>query len=262
VRISSTQNSVVKYVRSLERTQARQEAGAYLVEGVRLVQEALRTRQKVTVALFEPAALSRSEQGSLLLNALPHWAAKAYEVDERVLKSAAQTETPAGVVVVLELPSVENLNRHENDHLGVILDRLADPGNVGTIIRTASAAGAGYVVSLPGTVDLFAPKVVRAGMGAHFRLPLYSLLSWREVSTALANTSFVGMDVDGKERLYDFAWPKRAALIVGSEAGGISEEVSKELTALISIPMKPGTESLNAATATAVVLYSALGDSL
>jgi RNA methyltransferase, TrmH family len=262
VRISSTQNAVVKYFRSLERTQVRQEKGAYLIEGVRLVREALDTRQQANIALFEPGLLNQTEQGSLLLTELPRWADRAYEVDERVLKAASQTEQPAGVVVVLKAPQPRDLSQEKQKRLGVILDRLRDPGNVGTIIRTTSAAGADYLVSLSGTVDLFAPKVVRAGMGAHFRLPLYPSLSWNEVCTDLGGTSFVGMDIGGRERLYEFKWPERAALIVGSEAGGISKEVLDQVTAVVSIPMRAGTESLNAATAASIVLYSALGQSL
>ena len=260
--ITSSRNPAVKYVRSLERARLRQADGVYLVEGVRLVHEALTSGQRATLALYDPALLSRSTVGSSLLERLPRWADRAHEVDGRLLRAAGQTETPSGVVAVLRSPEREPLETHARDQFGVILDRVADPGNAGTILRTADAAGAGYVVTLPGSVDLFSPKVVRAGMGAHFRLPLYSGVSWNEVSTALREASLVALDAHAATSIYEFQWPQRTGLIVGSEAHGLSRQAEPHLHHRVRIPMKPGVESLNAAVAASIVIYSALGASL
>jgi TrmH family RNA methyltransferase len=133
VRLTSTHNPVVKYVRSLERPQVRRADGVYLAEGVRLVGEALSHRQQAAVALYDPDSLARSDAGSRLLAELPRWAERAYEVDQRVLTAAAQTDTPAGVLVVLRRQEPSPLHGHAGDRFGVILDRLSDPGNAGTI---------------------------------------------------------------------------------------------------------------------------------
>ena len=231
----------------------------YLVEGVHLVREAVDSGQRATIALFDPALLSRSTAGSLLLDQLPAWAERSYEVDERVLSAAAQTETPAGVLAVLSRPATGPLARHERDRFGLILDRLADPGNVGTILRTADAVGVDYVVALAGTVDVLAPKVVRAGMGAHFRLPLYRADSFEQVASALPQTTWVAMEASGSESLYGFSWPERTGLVVGSEAHGVGPKVAELVAHRVRIPMRSGVESLNAAVAASIVLYWALG---
>ena len=260
--ITSTHNPVVKYVRSLERAQTRKTEGVYLIEGVRLVREALAHRQEATLVLYDPDLLSRSTSGSLLLTELPTWAERSYHVDERVLAAAAQTETPAGVVAVLRRRQPEPLARHAHDRFGLILDRLSDPGNGGTILRTSNAAGVGYVVSLAGSVDLFSPKVVRAGMGAHFRLALYPGVGWDEIGATLPDVTLVGIDARGPESIYGFDWPERTGLVVGSEAHGLSTEAETQVAHRVRIPMRSGVESLNAATAASIVIYAALGPSI
>lgn len=259
MRLTSTQNPVVKYVRSLERASVRREERSYLIEGARLVSEAIATGQSASIALYDPALLKCSAAGSSLLDRLPHWAERRYEVDERVLAAAAQTEHPAGVVAVVPIPQPAPLNRHRNDAFGIILDKLADPGNVGTILRTADAAGVGYVVALPDTVDVFSPKVVRAGMGAHFRLPLYWDRSLPDIQNSLPAVSLVAGDVAAGANLYAFDWPERSAVIVSNEAHGLSPQIEDLISFRIHIPMRPGVESLNVAVAASIMIYTALG---
>jgi TrmH family RNA methyltransferase len=140
----------------------------------------------------------------------------------------------------------------------VILDALSDPGNAGTIARTALAAGAGYVAATEGTVDLFAPKVVRAGMGAHFGLSLYTDLRWEEIRGALPSVTLVAARADGEDSMYDFVWPERSALVVGSEAHGLSEDAQRAIERTVRIPMKRGVESLNASVAASILMYDAV----
>jgi len=257
-RVTSTRNPVVRYLRSLERGPVREAEGVYLVEGVRLINEAMASGQAATLAVYDPVLLSRSSAGSSLLAQLPRWADRSYEVDARVLRAATQTETPSGVVAAARRPRVDPLETHQDDRLGLILDRLSDPGNAGTILRTADAAGVGFVATLPGSVDLFAPKVVRAGMGAHFRVPLYPGIPWSELAAARRDVPCVAMEAHGGESLYTFRWPERVSLLVGSEAHGISPESQERVDARVHIPMKSGVESLNAAVAASIVIYSAL----
>lgn len=257
-RINSPQNPVVKRLRSLERGRVRREQGLYVSEGVRLVGEAVATGQEAEIVLYDPEALARSEKGVALMEQLPGWAASVYEADTRVLAAAAQTDTPAGIVAALRFPTNAPLESHRRDELGIILDRLSDPGNAGTVLRTAAAAGAGYVVTTPGTVDLFAPKVVRAGMGAHFRLPLYDSVSWEAIDRELDGVDLVVAEIEGSESVFHYSWPEAAALVVGSEAHGLSDKARRRAKVAVSIPMQPGVESLNASVAASIIMYLAL----
>lgn len=259
MRITSAHNPAVKYVRSLERTSVRQRDGVYLVEGVRLTDEAWKTGQAATLALYDPAALSRTPAGLLLLERVGSWAERSYEVAPHVLAAAAQTESPSGIVAVVRWPRPEPLSFHAHDRFGLVLDRLADPGNVGTVLRTAAAAGVDYVVAPPGTADLFAPKVVRAGMGAHFRLSLYSGMAWPDILASLTDSTFVALDASASQSIYSFEWSERTALVVGGEAHGLSGEARDRISGRLRIPMRPGVESLNAAVAASIAMYAAVG---
>jgi TrmH family RNA methyltransferase len=257
VRLTSTHNPVVKYVRSLERAAVRREGGVYVAEGVRLLHEALSTGQAATLTLYDPETLGRSPGGVALLQDLAGWAPESYEVEPHVLKAAAQTDHPSGAVAVLRIPPTPPLERHRDASFGVILDTVSDPGNAGTIARTALAAGAEYLASTPNSVDLFAPKVVRAGMGAHFRLPLYSGTSWNELRSSLTDTTFVAASASADRSVYHFTWPSCSALVVGSEAHGLSPEGASSVQASVRIPMQPGVESLNASIAAGILIYAA-----
>jgi RNA methyltransferase, TrmH family len=178
-----------------------------------------------------------------------------------VLAAVSQTETPPGVLAVLRGPEAAPLSTHGGDAFGLVLDRLGDPGNAGSILRTADAAGTGYVVATPDTVDLYAPKVVRAGMGAHFRLPLYQGVSWDELAVALPGTDLVATKPNAGDSVFNFRWPPRAALIVGSEAHGLSAPLDR-VAHWVHIPMRQGVESLNASVAASIAIYAALGSSI
>jgi TrmH family RNA methyltransferase len=257
VPLSSPHNPTIKYVRSLARASVRREEGAYLIEGVRLVTEALHSDQHAKLVLYDPAQLTRSTAGSLLVDRIDSWSDRALEVDDRVLRAAAQTETPAGIVAVLTHPACEPLSTHRNARFGLVLDKVADPGNAGTILRSATAFGAEYVITTPGTTDLFAPKVVRAGMGAHFRLPIYSHVALAEVRRSLDLTTLVAAAAGEGEPVPSFQWPRHTALVIGSEAEGLSPEIRGLIDFRVHIPMQPTVESLNAAVAASILLFAA-----
>ena len=136
MRLTSTANPVVKYVRSLESPVRRRDDGVYLIEGIRLVEEAVRAGVRARIALYIPDALQRSALGQRILSALAAgWADSVYEVDERVLRAAANTEHPGGVVAAIPIGVSSPLHVHAEAGLGLILDGVADPGNAGTILR-------------------------------------------------------------------------------------------------------------------------------
>jgi TrmH family RNA methyltransferase len=258
VRITSTRNPAVLFARSLDRTSARREHGQYLIEGVRLTTEAIAAGRPATFAFYEPELLERTEAGSRLLAQLDGWADKSHEVAPHVLESIARTETPSGVVAVIRATDPPPLSDHAHDRLGLALDRIADPGNLGTILRTAAALGVRYVLTLPESADLFAPKVVRAAMGAHFGLDLYQHEPWNGARAQLGNVEVVAATTGAGDPLQGFSWPSAALLVVGSEAHGLSSDVESSVGRQVHIPMSPGVESLNAAVAAGIVMYAAL----
>ena len=183
------------------------------------------------------------------------------EVSTAEFASAADTDTPQGILAIAEIPNhtLSDLPEQKTVRL-VVLDALQDPGNVGTILRTGAALGASAIVSLPGTVDLWNAKVVRSSMGAHFHYPALSC-TWEELTTFLSRTGTVlwGSDTEGeplsvlavdREQL-----PARLALAVGNEGGGLSALTRGAAAKLIAVEIEPGVESLNVAVATGIMLY-------
>ena len=248
--ISSASNSKLKLVRALTgRSKERREAGAFLAEGVRLVEEALASDWPFRFVLY---AGEPSPRLKALIAQLKHRGIDVEETTEKLLASLSDTETSQGIMAVLgdEKPqSVRTLN------FVLIADAIRDPGNLGTLIRTAEAAGFEAVFLAPNTVDAFAPKVVRAGMGAHFRVPLYEV-TWSEIQIQ-ANTyhwSVYLAEMQGQS-----CWEKELkpplALIVGGEAQGASADARRLANQAISIPMRGKAESLNAAVAGAVLMF-------
>lgn len=249
--LTSPANDRVKYVRSLHRERVRSREQRFIIEGTRLVEEALRAEAKPTLAFYTDR-LPASERGRALLAALMQTGAPVIEATPEVMAAMAETVTPQGVLAVVPL-------REEPwpaQGLAVVLDGLRDPGNAGAILRTAWAAGASGVATTPGTVDLYAPKVVRSAMGAHFHLPVRTGVGTCALAELLAGRRVLLAAPQGRP-YWDVDWPDDCALIVGGEARG-SELAASLAEEWVAIPMAPGVESLNAAIAAGVLLFEAL----
>lgn len=251
--ITSVVNEKVKYVRSLYRRRVRYRERHFVIEGVRLVEEASRAGI-VPALIFYSEGVNATPGGRELLAEIQKGGTPAFAASERVMKAMADTVSPQGVLAVV--PFVE-LPPPSSPSLVLVVDRLRDPGNLGTILRSANAAGAEQVVLAPQTVDLYNPKVVRGAMGAHFRLPIEAL-SWPEIAEALGGVQILLADARGEQAYYQVDWTRPSALIIGGEAYGASREAKELATATIVIPMHGGTESLNAAVATSVILFEAV----
>jgi TrmH family RNA methyltransferase len=248
--ITSTQNDRVKYVRSLGRRRARDREGRFVVEGTRLVEEA--TRAGIEPALvFYTAAWAAGPAGQALLPTLTAAADGAWAVGDAVLASCAGTETPQGVLAVLPMPRPA-----PREGLILIVDGVRDPGNLGTLLRSAEAAGAGQAVLAPGTVDAYNPKAVRAAMGAHFRLAVRDM-AWPAIAGLLAGRATWLAEAGGEVDYHRVDWTAPSALIVGGEAEGAGPEAARLATGRVRIPMPGGAESLNAAMAGTVILFEA-----
>ena len=248
--ITSSQNSKIKLVRALlGRARERREANAFLVEGVRLVEEAVKSNWKIQFALYDETL---SDRGELQAEGLRSRGVDVEMVSERLMKSLSETETPQGILAVLthtQLPIPNPLN------FVLIPDQIRDPGNLGTLLRSAAAAGVQAVLLPPETTDAFAPKVVRSGMGAHFRLAIRSM-NWEEIWQVgkSAELQIYLADMDGQS-CWETDLRRPLALLVGGEAEGASEEARKLADQTISIPMVGRVESLNAGVAGSVLMF-------
>ena len=251
--ITSSQNPKLKLVRALQgRPKERREEGAFLAEGVRLVEEALSTGWPIRFVLYSDGL---SERGQALIEDLKTAGQDVDDVAGDLLQAASETETSQGILAVLELNAL--LIPNQSDFI-LILDQIRDPGNLGTLIRTAASAGVQAVLLPPETADAFAPKVVRAGMGAHFRLPIHAM-EWDAIEHICrsANLQVCLADMHGLS-CWDTNLREPLALIVGGEAEGASERAQRLANASISIPMPGKTESLNAAIAGAVLMFEVI----
>jgi len=242
--------------RDLKRRKARERQSLFVAEGVRAVEELLRAPFPVRGALASPA-LGRTPRGAALLDALGAKGIEVAGVTEPDFQSAADTENPQGVLAIAEVPerSLDGLALSTTARL-LVLDGIQDPGNVGTLVRTAAAMGATAVIALPGTADLWNAKVVRSAVGAQFRVPalhapLEATLDWlRAHEVPLWGADAHGAPVDAHSP------PARLAIAVGNEGAGLSASVRAAAQRLVALPMAAGVESLNVAVAAGITLYA------
>lgn len=237
----------------MSRRAERQKAGAFVVEGVRLSEEALGSGWPVRQVFF---TAELSNRGRALLDGFRAQSTEVEEVSPSVLKSLAGTETPQGILAVVQrkapvLPS-------HPDFL-LVIDQLRDPGNLGTILRTAASAGVQSMLLTPGTTDAFAPKVIRAGMGAHFRLPIAEMPPEEILETCRRDGLRLVLAESGSGRPYwEAAFHRPSALVIGGEAEGASDSLRQAVDEFVTIPMPGQTESLNAAVAAAVLIFEVI----
>ncbi|MFZ5857671.1 MAG: TrmH family RNA methyltransferase [Chloroflexota bacterium] len=264
--LTSPQNPKLKLVRALMgRAKERRAESAFVAEGVRLIEEAVNADWPFRFVLVDETL---SERGKSQVEGLKSRGVECEEVSPSLMKSLSDTETSQGILAVLNLAQLPVTNYQLLNHPAFFLipDSIRDPGNLGTLIRSADAAGVDAVLIPPETTDPFAPKVVRAGMGAHFRLPIVSM-GWEEIGrisetanqrvNESANLRVMVADMEG-ESCWEVDLRQPLALIVGGEAEGASEAAQKLASQRIKIPMAGKTESLNAAVAGSVLMFEVM----
>lgn len=241
--------------RDLGRRKARERQGLFVTEGVRATEELLRSPLAVTGALVAPQLLE-APRGARLLESLRARGIRVEEVTERDFASAAETDSPQGILAIGSIPTraLPVPTAAEPMRL-LVLDAVQDPGNVGTIIRTAAALGVRATVALPGTVDLWNAKVVRAAMGAQFHHDAFHCTG-DELAAFLRTHEVVlwGADAHG-EPVGTTPPPARLALVMGNEGAGLSDALRDRLDHVVSIPITDRVESLNVAVATGILLH-------
>lgn len=231
--------------------------GWLAVEGPHLLEEALRA-ERATVQSVIVAAGARQRFQNLLaqLPAQP----EVVEVPDRLFRQVAATESPQGIAALVELQAADlDHSIARPDALVIVACGLQDPGNLGTIMRSAQAFGATALVTLEGTVSPFNPKAARASAGAIFHLPIFTGEKPRPLFLRLrqAGVRIVATDRHSSSKIMDADLRGPVAILIGREAAGIAPEIAAEADMRVSIPIRPGMDSVNAATAASIFLYEA-----
>lgn len=253
--ITSRTNARIKLARQLHRRKGRAREGRWLVEGVRPLEEVLRHRvQPETV--FVTAEARRSERVERLLQAFAAGGADICEVSDALMREVSDAQTPQGVVGIVPAPSLQEDVFQAAEPWLLAVDRVQDPGNLGTMCRTALAAAVTGVVLLEGTVDPGNPKVIRASAGALFGLRLCVLPADAFVAAVRQHgVRLLTADLGAAQSIYEADWTGRVALLVGNEASGPDAALLRASDGLVRIPMPGPVESLNVSIATALCLF-------
>lgn len=254
--LSSSSNPHIKAARALLNKRGRLSAQRYLIEGYRLVRHAL-TCGCIPQAVFLTEDMADGARGRELAALLKGTCCEVFGVTAVVLAALSDTVTPQGVVAVMPLPGPTAEPVH-NASLVLLLDDVRDPGNLGTILRTAQASGVGAVLLTPTCTDPYAPKVVRSAMGAHLALPILSDVPWDRVPSLLEGKRCVLADPSAERDLWHVDMRAPLALVVSNEARGASREARGLATDCVRIPLAQGVESLNVAVAASVLVYEVL----
>ena len=248
--ITSKDNRIYKTCEQLSLKKYRDKLGRYLIEGENLIEEALKTGCSIET-LF--ARRGYNKVPAKLED-------KAFVLDEKLFDRLAQTETSQGVLAIVAKPETDAGDFASASGNFVVLDRLQDPGNIGTILRTADAAGYRLAVVMKGTADIFSPKVVRAATGSLFRMPVVFMDSNSELVefTRAAGKKLVATCFDTERCYFDEDLTDNIALVIGNEGNGICKEIIESSDVKIKIPMHGNIESLNASVAAGILMYEAV----
>ncbi|MFC1500826.1 TrmH family RNA methyltransferase [Elusimicrobiota bacterium] len=236
-KITSNENSKIKHVKKLLKSKSyRYENGEYAIEGLRVLDDVKKTKE-----IFVCEGLDIPQ---ILTN-------RINIVKKDIFETISSTENSQGVVAICEL-KINASSRIDKNARYVLLDRLQDPGNMGTIIRTASAFGLKGIITVPGCVDVFSPKVVRSAVSAIEKIDVIML----DDIDILKDCNVIASGIGGKD-VSKFSWPKGFVLVIGNEGHGISEKLDLISEQKVSISITENMESLNAAVAAGILLYDA-----
>ena len=258
--LTGLQNPMVKAAAELKQKKYRQQQGLFLAEGLRTVEEAV--RYGAVQSIFYTAI--EDDRTRAVLEEAAAKQIKLVCVSDKVLKKIADTEKQQGIIAVCEIRSKRLDEFLASGKMLLVLDRVTDPGNIGTMLRTADAAGVGGLLLLQGCADIYAPKTVRASMGSLFHLPVLSGLSEELLVQAARKAGYelLVTCLDGADNLYKADLQGRLAFVMGNEANGVSPALLAAADKRVFIPMQGRAESLNVAMAAGIVMFEALRQKL
>lgn len=243
----------VKALISSNGTKERRETARYVAEGAQFVREALKANaiNQIDILYLTTNGRLRLEREKIDLTKF-----NCEDVTEAVMKSMSETISPQGILAICKIPN-SNLEvlKLSGKSILVYLHEIQDPGNAGTILRSADAMGASAVITSPGSVDMYSPKVVRSTAGSHWHLSIFERVTLDALQIALPNLNYVSLTGDAKTSIRDYELTSNTALIFGNEARGLSGLRLPESNQALSIPMLGNAESLNLSAAAAIVLF-------
>lgn len=253
--ITSKENDLVKHIRKLKEKKYRDEYGEFVVEGLKMVKEAIKELAQIENIVICEEYLGDNEIEQELVYELAK--KNVVYVNDKIFKYISDVVTPQGILAVVKKNRKTEIDFKQNIFL--ILDNIQDPGNMGTILRTADSCGLNQIIVSALSADCYNQKVVRSSMGAIFRV---SIIEAKDLSKAIKELKkhkikIYATDLNGAESIYDVDY-KKSAIVIGNEANGVSKAVLDLADKRIKIPMKGKAESLNAGVATGIILYNAI----
>ncbi len=255
--INSSQNKIIKYVKSLHIRKNRDELCVYIAEGIKICYEALRNSEPIKLAVFNEDYIENQELCDLM-NELKAIDVDFYIVNHKLFRDISEMETPQGVILVINKKDYTKLISYDKEKMNIIiLDGIKDPGNLGTIIRTADAFNVDAILLSKGCVDLYNSKTIRSTMGSIFHIPIIDNLQLSELLQQIKASGFklIGADPHADLDISSIERQDKTAIIVGSESHGISETSKNFMDIAFKIPMPGKAESLNASVAASLAMY-------
>ncbi len=251
--ITSKDNEIIKSIKKLKDKKFREQEHKYIIEGIKLIEEAVKESAKINTVVVCEDCVKNEEIDSKLLYEVAKY--NCIYVSERVFSLLTDVKNPQGILAVIEKEAQSELIDY-NEDLIVVLDKVQDPGNLGTILRTVDSIGLKQIIVAEGSGDIFNPKVVRSTMGAIFRVKVKISQDIQKTIAEIKKHKFkvISTSLATDKSIYDVKYEK-SAIIIGNEANGVSKELQDASDELVKIPMLGNTESLNASVATGIVLY-------
>ncbi len=257
VDISSSKNPLVKEIKSLLKKKARWEKKLFILEGIKLIEEALENDVQIKTILYTDKLLSYKD-GINLLEKLTAFKS-CYRVSESLFNEITNMENSQGIIGVAHF-RIKSLDISKGNKFFLFLDGIQDPGNMGTIIRSADAFNIDGILIGEGSVDTYNPKVVRSTMGSIFRVPLYFINDNMDTLRTLKDKGFriYATSLEGSVANYDIEYKDDFIIVIGSESQGVSKDILGISHSLIKIPMPGNAESLNAGVAASIIMYEGM----
>lgn len=254
--ITSNQNPIIKEVKSLKIRKNREEKELYFIEGIRFVQEALDNSVDIEKILISDR-LYENKGGEEIRERIRSGNFDIYHMTDKLFQEVSDTESPQGILAVVRSRRLQLEEVIKKGSFFLVLDSLQDPGNMGTVIRTADASAVDGIIISRGCVDLYNPKVLRATMGSVFHVPVCYCDNLIEAIDILKNKGIrvLAAHLKGESYYFNTDMRENICVIIGNEANGISEEVAQKADMLVKIPMPGKSESLNASVAASLLMY-------
>ena len=251
--ITSKDNELIKHIRKLKDKKYRDESNEYVVEGVKLVEEAVKENAKIKqIIVCEDTTRTYEIPTHIMLEIAKY---ECISVSDKIFNIITQVTNPQGIMAIIEKNAQDAQIDYSKDII-VVLDDVQDPGNLGTILRTVDSIGLNQIIVSKGTADAFNSKVVRSTMGAIFRIKIIEVENLAQAIKEMRKHHFKLMvtSLQTKNSIYDIDFNKKI-IVIGNEANGVSKEIQDMADEKAKIPMLGRTESLNASVAAGVVMY-------